>query len=249
MPDPLPTLHVRRQYDGAPLKTEKRAGENPRRVPVHPELSRLLGAWKAEGFAAKHGRGPLPDDPIVPSFDGASVRHMAKKTAQGRWRDACAIAGVAYRTVHATRHTFITILDRGGAAENLIEKITHTKRKKRSMVSRYTHHEWVQVCQAVLLWGVTPRVTLPSDTLTLEESPSFRVTDRSSIAGDCARLDATNNRESSRIIDTRLPDRVRKGTRVSSSLHPPTESHALLVDPGFEAAERFATKLVRGGAL
>jgi integrase len=58
---PLWRWSLRHQYDGAPLKTD-----NPRDIPVHPELQRILAAWKLEGWPLLMCRHPRPSDPVVP---------------------------------------------------------------------------------------------------------------------------------------------------------------------------------------
>jgi integrase len=59
---PLASLHVATQYDDELLKTD-----NPRKVPVHPELERILTWWFDEGFKIAFRRCPAADDFIVPN--------------------------------------------------------------------------------------------------------------------------------------------------------------------------------------
>jgi integrase len=145
---PLTSLHVHAQYDGQPLKTETEKGEHPRRVPVHPALERLLAWWFAEGFELVFRRAPTPEDPIVPSMDG---NHYTRWAAYNAWRRGCAAAGVRNRSLHSTRHTFITLCRRGGARKEVVEKITHNATG--DIVDAYTHFDWSPLCQAVVVFG------------------------------------------------------------------------------------------------
>ena len=140
---PLGSLEVNSQYQDLPLKQ----ANQPRRVPVHPALDVLLGWWWDEGFRLAHGRQPTEDDWIVPRPTDVA-KPLSKSSAQKRFKNACGLAGVEYRTVHATRHTFITWTRRGGAPADVVEKITHNARG--TMIDQYTHWDWDPLCQAVL---------------------------------------------------------------------------------------------------
>lgn len=141
---PLWALHVRDQYDGAPLKTER-----PRMVPVHPELAEALEAWGREGFELYTGHKPRPEDFIVPNAGKRSkVRHHTRSSYYKAFVRSCALVGIQARTLHATRHTFITLARRGGAPKDVLEKVTHNARG--DIVDRYTHYAWEPLCEAVL---------------------------------------------------------------------------------------------------
>jgi hypothetical protein len=138
-------LTVERQYEGRLLKTEHAEGEQTRRVPVHPALEKLLTWWKVEGFELVFCKKPTPDDPIIPSRDGT---HHTKYTAYKAWRLACDKSGVPNRTLHSSRHTFITMCRRGGARKDVLEKVTHNAQG--DVVDAYTHWDWTPLCEAVL---------------------------------------------------------------------------------------------------
>ena len=135
----LGALSVERQYDGLVLKTER-----PRVVPVHPSLASVLRGWR-KLWAVIYLYQPDPEDFIVPQQDGtARTRHGAYKA----WRRGCDAVGVTNRSVHSTRHTFITLTLRGGADRRIVERITHNP--KGDIVDVYTSHDWRQFCDAVL---------------------------------------------------------------------------------------------------
>lgn len=145
-PQPLGSLSVERQYDGEVLKTER-----PRVVPVHPELERVLRAWR-DRWSFFFLRRPTPGDLIVPSLDGVSA--MSKSSAYKAWIRSCKASGVTNRSVHSTRHTFITLTQRGGADRRVVELITHNP--KGDIVDRYTARDWATYCDAVLCLSFDP---------------------------------------------------------------------------------------------
>jgi integrase len=140
---PLAALKIHDQYDGQPLKTKR-----PRVTPIHPELAAMLQAWASEGFELWTGRKPTPDDLIVPDYKDGETRPFTRSTALKSFVRYAALAGVRPRTMHATRHTFISLCRRGGASKDVIEKITHNSRG--DIVDQYTHLDWKPLCDAVL---------------------------------------------------------------------------------------------------
>lgn len=160
---PLTALTVDTQYDGQPLKTADKKGEQPRIVPVHPDLAALLTWWWNEGFEWVYCRKPTADDFIVPQRDGTN---RTKSTIYKTWtRHSCPRAGVRNRSVHSTRHTFITLARRGGARKEVLERVTHNA--KGDIVDRYTHWDWAPLCEAVLCF----RPLAPSSNVVTWEPP------------------------------------------------------------------------------
>lgn len=146
---PLGSLTVDTQYDDQPLKSDDEHEEHPRNVPVHPFLAVELQAWWASGFDLVYCRRPTRDDFIVPQRSG---QHRTKSAGYKLWRRLCARAGVENRTVHSTRHTFITLARRNGARDDVLEKVTHNA--KGSQIDQYTHWEWEPLCTAVSCFSV-----------------------------------------------------------------------------------------------
>jgi integrase len=145
---PYGAIHVHSQYDGQVLKTATDVGEHARAVPVHPFLADVLTGWRDVGFELFFGRPPLPTDPIVPALDGS---HYTRWALYNAWRRALALVGVANRSVHSTRHTFVTLCRRGGAPADVVERITHNAMGK--TIDIYTHLDWAPLCRAVLVLG------------------------------------------------------------------------------------------------
>ncbi len=102
--------------------------------------------WRKEGFELCFRRRPTDDDWLVPRLDDPSLPHT-ESSAYKAWRRSCRSAQVENRTVHSTRHTFITLARRGGAQKDVLEVVTHNS--KGTMVDSYTHWDWVPLCQAV----------------------------------------------------------------------------------------------------
>jgi integrase len=141
---PLAALTVRGQYGGHATKTER-----PRVVPVHPVLLELLRAWADEGFELLMGRKSTPDDFIVPNHSARrSAEHHTRSSYYKAFVRSAEAAGVRPRSLHALRHTMISLARRGGARKDMLERVTHNALG--DIVDRYTHIDWLPLCEAVL---------------------------------------------------------------------------------------------------
>lgn len=173
---PLGCLTVATQYDDQPLKTDDDAGDHPRAVPVHPELAELLVWWWNEGFEFVYCRRPTRDDFIVPRRSGEGNEAHTRSTAYKAWRRSCTEAQVENRSLHSTRHTFITLARRGGARKDVIERITHNA--SGDIVDAYTTWDWEPLCEAVSCLRVdvplTPVATAAENKWRRRESKSSR---------------------------------------------------------------------------
>lgn len=140
---PLGALSIHDQYNGRPLKTER-----ARFAPVHPDLVAILTAWAQEGFELYTGRLPTPDDFIVPAVSKwAKQPNWTRSMYYKAFVKHAAAAGVRPRSLHSTRHSFITHAQRGGAIKADLEKVTHNAAG--DMIDRYTHGVWAPLCAAV----------------------------------------------------------------------------------------------------
>jgi integrase len=142
LPVPLGALSVERQYAGQVLKTER-----PRVVPVHHRLAQLLAAWR-DRWSLYFLRRPGSNDLICPRMMGTDIEPLTKNAAYKAWIRSCLAAGVTNRSIHSTRHTFITLARRGGADKEAVELVTHNP--KGTIVDRYTTRDWAQLCDVVL---------------------------------------------------------------------------------------------------
>lgn len=141
---PLTALVVDSQYDDLPLKGDDGVTERPRVVPVHPELEAILASWWDVGFELTHLRPPTIDDFIVPT--SGLVCH-SRSSAYRAFRRALARAEVVNRSLHSTRHTFVSVSRSSGAREDAIERITHNA--KGTTLDAYTALEWEVLCEAI----------------------------------------------------------------------------------------------------
>jgi integrase len=64
---PLGKLIIEKSYSSKIKKVKATKTDNPREMPVHPTLAKLLAEWKLEGFERYMGRKPMPEDMIAPS--------------------------------------------------------------------------------------------------------------------------------------------------------------------------------------
>lgn len=148
--EPLTCLSVENQYDGQPLKTDDLEEIHPRQVPVHPELESMLRGWLANGFEVTHLRKPTLDDFIVPH---RKIGNHTKSSAYKAFQRSLAKVGVENRTLHSTRHTFISIARSNGAQKDVIERVTHNATG--DVVDDYTTFEWLALCKAVAFFDVS----------------------------------------------------------------------------------------------
>jgi integrase len=151
---PLWRWALRTQYDREPLKTDR-----PRDVPIHPELQRLLAAWRLDGWTRLRRRHARPDDLVVPraeplvrTIDGLRVEtwvHSKESLgAKAVHRHAAAIGiDPAGRDFHSFRRAMITCARVDGVREDLLEQITHNARG--TMIDAYTYFGWPELCAAI----------------------------------------------------------------------------------------------------
>lgn len=152
---PLAGLTIAEQWRGETLKTKR-----PRIVPVHPVLLAILREWAESGFEAYTGRKPTPEDYIVPELDGFGAWNcFGAHTSYRRFQEACELVGIRARTLHACRHTFVTLCRRGGARADVLERVSHNASGK--MIDRYTHFDWAPLCEAVLCMDLESLPTAP----------------------------------------------------------------------------------------
>ncbi len=135
---PLGRLSVGSQHDGAPLKTD-----NPREVPVHPELARALFRWR-ERYAVHYGSPPRPEDLIVRNRDGN--RFKPNVTLRNLQKDLETL-GLRRRRFHDLRRSMVTLARADGARGELLRWVTHGPTK--SILDVYTTPTWASLCEQV----------------------------------------------------------------------------------------------------
>lgn len=158
---PLWRWALRTQYDGAPLKTD-----HPRDVPIHPELQRVLAAWKLGGWSRFMCKaGPGPEDFVIPRAPLRSRKGHAKRTAYHSDQSLGAKAVQAHalradldptgRDFHSFRRAMITLARTDGARAEILERVTHNAAG--AMIDAYTYFGWPELCSAVECIRLAPR--------------------------------------------------------------------------------------------
>ena len=107
-------------------RTEKATKtEQPRMVPVHPTLAKILAEWKLGGWPAMVKRIPQPDDLIIPSRRGVNRSRHHSLT---KFHEDLSRLGMRKRRQHDLRRTFISLARADGARKDVLERVTHGSR-------------------------------------------------------------------------------------------------------------------------
>lgn len=148
--EPLGRLVIAFSYNTSKREEKDVKTEQPRLVPVHPTLAKVLAAWKLRGWQAMMGRVPKPDDLIVPSREGnnRSRHHGLKKFYQDLER-----LGLRRRRQHDLRRTFITLGLADGARKDVLEAMTHAPRG--AIIDDYNSPPWWLLCQELVKLRIT----------------------------------------------------------------------------------------------
>ena len=141
---PLGKLVIERSYSSQAREVKATKTDNPREMPVHPTLAKILAAWKLDGFERLTGRKPQPDDLIVPSRRGKhrNANHMLR-----RFHEDLARLGLRARRQHDARRTFISLARADGARPDILRWATHGPTK--DITDLYTTLPWSALCDEV----------------------------------------------------------------------------------------------------
>ena len=141
---PLGKLVIEKSYRTKKRKAKGTKTENPREMPVHPTLARILAEWKLSGFERLTGRTPQPDDPIVPSRRGA---YRNVNASLRRFHEDLERIGLRARRQHDARRTFISIARADGAVADTLHFATHGPDGE--IMDDYTMLPWAALCAEV----------------------------------------------------------------------------------------------------
>jgi len=141
---PLGKLVIEKSYSTKKRKVKGTKTENPREMPVHPTLARILADWKLAGFEQLTGRMPRPDDPIVPSRRGA---YRNVNASLRRFHEDLERIGLRARRQHDARRTFISIARADGAVGDKLHFATHGA--DGDIMDDYTTLPWSALCDEV----------------------------------------------------------------------------------------------------
>jgi integrase len=175
---PLGRLLVHKSYCFRTKREKSTKTEQPRSVPVHPTLARILEAWRSSGWATEFRREPTPRDLILPASgrryalaDGRIHRAVTKMQARDhrntnralrRLREDLDRIGLRHRRVHDTRRTFVSLALSDGAHKDILRWVTHGP--VGDVMDLYTTLPWPAVCAEVakLKIDMPPRNTPPA---------------------------------------------------------------------------------------
>ncbi len=145
---PLGRLNVSRSYDTHTHEVKPVKGTQPRLVPVHPTLARIIADWKLHGWPIMFGRAPTPDDLLIPSRDPSREgRQRNANTMLRRFHKDCQRIGLRPRRQHDMRRTFISLAIGDGARRDVLEWVTHAPRG--DIMNLYTTLPWEVLCEEV----------------------------------------------------------------------------------------------------
>jgi integrase len=107
-------------------KNQHRGTEKaPRRIPAHPVLATLIIEWIADGWElwTGLGRGPMPDDWLLPRMDGQPWRPRSADVLRRHLAKLGIRAQVGASEFKALRAWFATELEATGASENVRKRL------------------------------------------------------------------------------------------------------------------------------
>ena len=150
---PLGKLIIEKSYSTKSRKVKTTKTDNPREMPVHPTLARMLAEWKLEGFERFVGRKPRPDDLIVPArpnladkangtVHARNANHMLR-----RFHEDLERVGLRARRQHDGRRTFISLARADGARPDILRWVTHGPTG--DITDVYTSLPWATLCEEV----------------------------------------------------------------------------------------------------
>jgi len=141
---PLGRLLVATSYNSRSKVVKGTKTDQPREVPVHPTLAKLLAAWKLSGWRQLFGRQSTPDDLVVPAHGGGSRNVCYSLTV---FHEDLERLGMRRRPHYDTRRTFISLAQADGARKDVLRWITHGP--SGDIVDAYTSLPWSTLCDAV----------------------------------------------------------------------------------------------------
>lgn len=145
---PLGRIRLTQSYSTKKRKLKALKTEQPREIPVHPTLAKILAEWKLQGWQAMMGRPPREDDLLIPSREGRNrnSNHMLRCLHEDLAR-----IGLRSRRQHDMRRTFISLARGDGARADVLRWITHGPTG--DIVDLYTTLPWDTLCAEVIkLW-------------------------------------------------------------------------------------------------
>jgi len=148
---PLGRLLMATSYNTKRRREKGVKSDQPRPVPVHPTLARILAAWKSDGWARTFGRAPTPEDLISATPDGKNLSD--KQVRLALYKDL-ELLGFRRRRTHDSRRTFISLAQADGARKDILRWVTHGP--EGDIVDLYTTLPWATLCDEVAKLRILP---------------------------------------------------------------------------------------------
>lgn len=148
--EPLGKLKVVHAYNSRKKVVKRPKNEEPRDVPIHPTLAKILAAWKLM-WANVYGRHLTDDDFVVPTRTFRSV--AGKDACEAMLRDFATLglrdkAGkTRNRGGHDLRSWYLTRAVEDGADFLIIRRTTHAAPK--GVNDLYERFSWEAICREV----------------------------------------------------------------------------------------------------
>jgi integrase len=142
--EPLGGLHVSKSYNRKKKKVKGVKTENPRTIPVHPTLAKILGRWLVGGWERYMGRPPQPHDLLLPSGAGSFLKD---NTAHANLLQDLKVLGMRSRRTHDSRRTFISLGIADGARKEILKWISHGPTG--DIMDDYTTLPWPTLCAEI----------------------------------------------------------------------------------------------------
>ena len=148
--EPLGCLHVHSSFHTKRRESKTTKTDDPRQVPIHPTLGRILAAWKLGGWERMMGRKPELDDLLIPTgldARGVGGRQRTSNHVRNKLLADLERVGLRARRTHDTRRTFISLALADGARGDILKWVTHGP--SGSIMDLYTTIPWATLCEAV----------------------------------------------------------------------------------------------------
>ena len=167
--EPLGRLLVAASYSRAKKKVKGVKTEQPRQVPVHPALAKVLASWRLGGWARLLGRAPKEDDLLIPT--GVNT-HLKSTNVREYLQEDLAMLGFRPRRTHDARRTFISLALSDGARKDILKWVTHGG--SGDIMDSYTTITWPALCAEVTKLNIrlvesTTVSLLPTNARTINE--------------------------------------------------------------------------------
>lgn len=149
--DDLDRLTIARQWDPERRIFRETKTKKTKRVPVHPVLREMLHELAAQ-WPARFGRLPQPQDVLFsaePTKRKPNPRPLCRSNLLPHWHRDLAALGLAPRTLHSLRHSFLTNLSQLGVHSDVAFAMTHASEPDDDIRGVYRHWQWSTLCEAV----------------------------------------------------------------------------------------------------